>query len=353
MTKVKQVKFNVEFEGHGIVNYDSKEQNYLWYLESNKNGNENKFKSNNNNNMYAKKSYSSDENDILNYKIKVSSGCVRNAIFKCDSIAINPSIAHHKVLLNSFIGSPLAIIRGYLESEVESIKRKSALTITSAVQTNNAVSNMEFCSRSGAKVSKKESGSADNTIFNKETIGDITYEAKGFINIQELEFICADPIFDRCSFNSDDFEILKVFLSKNLPNFDSELGYYNLKTSYVDQAEYGIKLNNENIIFLIKETLKRILSVTVLRSGAYFKTKSLSIELVNDPFNSKNNIIIDINNYEDIDNLDFDIQEYYELSDESETKSNRTMIEERVKVEAERKRQEKINKTKGKTKKND
>jgi hypothetical protein len=41
------------------------------------------------------------------------------------------------------------------------------------------------------------------------------------------------PIFDRYSFNSDDYSILKSFLSNTL-QIDSELAYYSLKTSCID-----------------------------------------------------------------------------------------------------------------------
>ena len=329
MSKVKHINFKVEFEGHGIVNYDSKEQKYLWNRES-KEGNKNKFTSVDNNNMYAKKHYYRDGNGVLQYKIKVSSDALRNAIFRGDAIATNPSISHHKTLLNSFIGSPLGLVRGYMFANDETLKRKSPLTITSAIQTNNAESYMEFHSRSGGKKVGDDSGESDTTIFNKETIGDITYESEGFINLQNLEFLSADPIFDRCSFNPDDFEILKMFLSKTLPNFNSELGYYNLKTSAIDVAEYGIKLSSENMVYLIKETLKRILNISIERSGAYLNTSKLTLQLIIDPLNSGNNINIEINNINDIDNLSFDVEESYITSDETEAKLQRSVIEKAI-----------------------
>jgi hypothetical protein len=335
--KVKHVNFNVTLEGNGIVNFDSGEQKYLWNRES-KAGFKNKFTSADNNNMYAKKHYIRNENGELDYKIKLSSDCLRNAIFSGDAIATNPSITHHSVLLNSFIGSTLGLVRGYMfATKTNILKRKSPLTITSATQTNDAESYMEFFSRSGMKKIGDDSGTKDTTIFNKETIGDITYEAKGFINIQSLQFLSSDPIFDRFSFNSDEFELLKTFLSGNLPKFDSEMGYYSLKTSAIDVAEFGIKLNQENIIFLIKETLKRILSINILRSGSFAKTTGLTIELVYDPINSITNKSITINSIEDIDNLDFEVEEFYILADESEAKKQRELIEERIKLEAKQK----------------
>lgn len=329
--KVKHVNFKINLVGNGIVNYDSGDQKYLWNRES-KEGNKNKFTSSDNNNMYAKKHYFRRENGVLDYKIKISSDALRNAIFKGDAIATNPSISHHKSLLNSFIGSTMGLVRGYMfAGKPETLKRKSSLTITSAIQTNNGESYMEFYSRSGGKKVGDDSDKSDTTIFNKETIGDITYTSEGFIDIQSLEFLSADPIFDRYSFNSDDFSILKTFLTHTLPNFDGELGYHTLKTSAIDVAEYGLKFTNEQIVFLIKETLKRMLQIRIYRATAYAKIESLKIELVTDPLNSKNNIWIDINSNEDIDNLSFEVDESYVLADESKAKEQRTIIENAIK----------------------
>lgn len=347
--KVKHVNFKIELEGNGIVNYDSGDQKYLWNRES-KEGNKNKFTSADNNNMYAKKHYFRKEDGVLDYKIKISSDALRNAIFKGDGIATNPSISHHKSLLNSFIGSTMGLVRGYMfAGKTETLKRKSPLTITSAIQTNNSESYMEFHSRSGGKKVGDDSDKSDTTIFNKETIGAITYEAEGFINLQTLEFISSDPIFDRYSFNSDDYSILKTFLMHTLPNFNGELGYHTLKTSAIDIAEYGLKLNNEQIVFLIKETLKRILQIRIDRATAYAKIQSLKIELVTDALNSKNNIWVDINSNEDIDNLKFEIDESYVLADESKVKEQRTIIENAIKEEA--KKSADAKKTKKPTKK--
>lgn len=326
--KVKHVNFELTLKGNGIVNNDSGDQKWLWNRES-KGGNQNKFTSGNNNNVYAKKHYYRNSDGELDYKIKISSDALRNAIFSDDAIATNPSIQHHKNLLNQFIGSPLGLLRGYMFADKgETIKRKSPFTITSATQTNNAESYMEFHSRSGFKKIKKEGDTTpDNTIFNKETIGDITYFSEGFINVQNLQFLSADPIFDRYNFNADDFDVLKFFLSQTLPNFDSQLGYYALKTSTIDVSEYGIKLNNENVVYLIKENLKRILRLSIYRANGYAKIDTLKVQLVVNPINPSENVWVEITSEEDIDNLSFDVEEYYTLSDESEAKKQREVIE--------------------------
>lgn len=336
--KIKNVKFEVELEGHGIVNYDSGDQKFLWNRES-KAGNKNKFTSADNNNMYAKKHYFRGEDGSLDYKLKISSDCLRNAIFSGDAIVTNPKIMHHKVLLNSFIGSTLGLVRGYMfANKQETIKRKSPLTITSAIQTNNTESYMEFYSRSGEKVVGDDSGTGDTTIFNKESIGDMSYSARGFFNIGDLEFISADTNHDRCSFNPDDYSILKIFLSKSLPNFDAEPGYYQLTTATTEAGEYGIKLTNEQVVYLIKEALKRIYNINITRSGSYAKLNKMRIQLVSDTINLENNKWVEITSISDIENLIFETQEYYTKLEDSQVLKDREIIEENLKIEVQKKK---------------
>jgi len=151
-----------------------------------------------------------------------------------------------------------------------------------------------------------------------------------------LEFLSCDPIFDRYSFNPDEYDILKKFLSGNLPNFSSELGYHTLKTSSIDVSEYGIKLSSENVMYLVKEALRRVLNINISRSTSYAKLSGLRIQLVSDVLG--NNEWIDIKSMEDIDNLDFEVEEFYVLADESKVNDQRKVIEDSIKlgIEAEK-----------------
>jgi hypothetical protein len=76
-----------------------------------------------------------------------------------------------------------------------------------------------------------------------------------------------------------------------------------------------------------------MLKLRIDRAGAYAKLSKLSIELVLDPIDSKKNIFIDINSFEDIDNLSFDIEESYVLADELKAREQRTSIENSIKEE--------------------
>lgn len=312
--------FNFDLDGHGIVNYDSGKQKFLWNRESGL-GNKSHFTTGNDNNMYAKKTYFRKNDGSLGYRIKISSDALRNAIFRGDAVSTNPSISHHKTMLNSFIGSEIGLIRGYMfANRTETLKRKSPLTITSAIQTNDAESYMEFCSRSGEKLVGDDGGVKDTTIFRKETIGDITYSGRGFINIPELQFLSCDTIFDRPSFNPDDYGLLEHFLSSNIPNFNGKLGFYRLKTSAVDESEYGMLLSNENTVYLVKETLKRLLDLHIVRSGSYANLSSLRVKL------NPNDDWVELQSEDDIANLTFDVNCLYEMVDRNEALKRRDII---------------------------
>jgi len=346
--KVKNVKFEIELEGHGIVNYDSDKQKFVWVKQNVDESAKQRLSVlnlKNTNNKFAKKHYFRNENGDLDYIIKISTDCLRQAIFSGDAIVINPKIAHHKILLNSFIGSPLGLLRGYMFGNDEVIKSNSAITVTAPKQTNNSLSSMELCSRSGEKREKDDSGNGDTTLFNKETIGDITYSARGFFNISALEFKSADTNHGRYSFNPDDYSILKTFLTKNLPNFDTEPAYYQLITASTEAGEYGIKLTSEQIVYLIKEGLKRVYNVNILRSGAYVTLSKMRVQLVGDVLNPQNNKWVDITSISDIDNLDFEVEEYYTKIEESQTLKDREIMEENFKIDVQKRKDKKATKT--------
>lgn len=333
MSKIKNVIFEFELEGVGVVNYDSNDQKFIWNRES-KNGNKNNLVSIHNNVNYSKKHIYRNENGELDYKIKISSDCLRNSIFRNDAISTNPSISHHPFLLNSFIGSVQGLIRGYMfAGKNETLKRKSPLTITPAIQTNNSVSHLEIGVRSGEKIVNSDSDKGDTTLRNVETVGEMTYSGKGNINLQNLQFMSCDTVFDRYEFNSDNIDILNKVLENTLPNFDSELGYYKLKSSSVNISEYGLKLNNENVLFLVKEVLKRISDISIMRNTSYANISKLRIKLVNSPLidtYENQNGWIDINNVSDIDSLDFDVEDFYVYVEEEEALTERKEIIENV-----------------------
>jgi hypothetical protein len=321
---VKNILIKAELEGVGIVNMDSNDQK--WLFNKTKNGEYNKRE----NVSYAKKNFYM-EGENLKYKIKISSDCIRNAMFKNEMVSQSPNITHNDAILYSFIATPMGMIRGYLfTNKIEPLKRSGALTICDAEQTCNAVSYIEICSKSGEKTSNDgTSEKSDTTFFKKETVGKIHYETEGVIDLSKLQFISADQVFDRYGLNPDKFSLWKQFMSLRLKNFNSNLGFYKLSTSVIDIPEQGVLFSNENVLDLVKDTLIRLLSLSIQRKGSYAKVNKLKIKLVYDPISDiKDNADswIEIVSLEDINSLNFEVQEFYSLVDVEQAKLLRADI---------------------------
>jgi len=324
MKKIKNVLIKLELDGVGVVNMDSNSQKWVLRKTHLNNLNDNV--------SFAKKVFTEnnnpDDKSDVDYKLKMSDDCILNNVFRYDYIAPTPNIIHHPALLYANIASPVSILRGYLyPSPNETLRRKGSLKLTAAIQTCDAKSMLETFSRSGEKKSNDGSDDKkDTTFFSKETVGEIRYEVKGNIDLMSLQFLPCDAIFDRYQLNPDYFNLYKTFLQKKMPNFNSELGYFQLKNSSIEIPEYGVMLSEENVNFLVKEALKRLLTVNIVRKGAYANTTSLKIKLVTDPisdtFNNDSNWI-DIRTQNDIDVLKLDVHEFYELVDIEKAKEFR------------------------------
>jgi len=326
--KVKQILIDFEIEGNGIVNFDHINQKWVYKEGSPETDH---LRTNWENVSYAKKNFYRNDNGDLTYKLKLSSGTLKHNMFRNDIVAQTSSIQHSKVLLYSYIASSIGIIRGYMFTSKHLVKRKSPLNITDAEQYSTNKSYLETFSKSGEKDINKNKELSDNTYFQKETVGDILYRGQGNINLGDMQFVSCDSIFDRVAFDVDLYESLyKNYAEMNIPNFDAKLGYYTLSSSVVDMPEYGLVLSDSTTLLLVKETLKRMLNINIVRNGAYAKIKTLRIKLVSDPlvdtYTNKDNWI-DINTIDDIDSLSFKIYSAYKNADYTKMKKLRVDIQ--------------------------
>ena len=71
--------------------------------------------------------------------------------------------------------------------------------------------------------------------------------AEGVLDLEQLQFVSTDIIFDRNAFNADEFDLFSKFLRTRMSDFKSELGFYGMKNSVNQIPEYGFKFSNENI----------------------------------------------------------------------------------------------------------
>lgn len=349
MKKVKNILFRVKLEGYGIVNYDSPEQKNFYYGTK-----INGFATRHDNINYAKKNFFKAGEDVQ-YKIKISSDCLRHEIFKEDFFVQIPNLIHEDGLLYSFIGSPAAMLRGYLFAETNkpTLKRKSAVTMTDAVQTCDAISIIETFAKSGEK--NRDIGKSDNTFFKKETIGDIKYEAIGNLDLMALQFLSGDLAFDRLAFDTDKFEIFKKFMSMRIEDFNSEIGYYQIANSVNNIPELGIKFSNNNVVFFVKAFFNRLLKMDIRRNNAFAKVSNLEYKLVFDPledtFDDENGWVT-LGSESAIDEIDFVTHDFYIEHDFEKAEKFRFDIKEAIKKSKKEIEEDKIAKKEERKKKN-
>ena len=360
---IKKIVFKAEFEGQGIVNFDGDEQRIFL----NEHCGEKYF---NNNYKLAKKVFKkkstkevayTDKNgkeyvNDTDYSLKIGSTCLRNAIFANDSNVTNPRICIASPILAYYISSIQGLLRGYtaLEFGNFSITKKSALTCPCAVQTNDSIPYVELQSNSAPKESGEDKSST--SLYYTEKVGNITYETKGFISLQEIQFLSCDPFFGRIMFNPQWLEgenpLIDRMFKQHYGTTPYKKGYFSSSTATLTKhlGEQGLLFNDDFVIFLVKEQIKRLLNVNINRAEGYAVTKSLKIKFVENgfnPFNEENWVEVNLENYEVIIDEAFaekGMFQYYEEVKEEDVSMSKTEIDKLYKEKA----QEKENKKKSK-----
>ncbi len=343
--KAKRIDFRIKIAGKGLINYDDKEQKFMFKTPDNSGPKHHLWDPKNNTN-YAKKNFYRDTDGKLQYKLKISSNCLIHHIFENDIVGYNTSLAHHPELLMNFIASPIAVIRGFMVPKSDgksSLKKKSPFNITDAEEhasseENFSTSCLEFFSRSGKKQEKSgdtdvKLDDKDTTIFSRETAGNIIYESEGSVDLKELQFVSLDDIYDRLAFSPDMFAEFKKIMQRRMPNFNSETGFYTMKTGVFQFPEYGFTFSNENTNFMVKELFKRILSFYVSRRSGKAEILSLEYKVITDPVDhigNKNSGWVSLKNSKDIEKIEFEMEEIYQQEDENKSMISRKVIEDSI-----------------------
>lgn len=347
---LKSLYFKATFEGDGCVNFDEVRQKEYLFSHGIINSNQIDYKANNV--KFAKKAFFGDK-----FLYKVSAECIRHAIFREEIPFEDPKLLQLQNSRCEFLTSKAAIIRGYLSANQvgDTIKMDSSLSIPDAIEVGEKRKDIafDFHSRSGAKKpnsnnsSKEEKGPKDTSIYQVENVGVITYQTQGFIDLQELQFISADPTYDRMGVLADGGPEEEIYLEKlreKMYNFDGALRYYYIKKgSYRDEwAERGILFNNDTVDDLVKHTLRCILDLVIGRSNAHLKTIKLEISV------DKGKTYFEITE-DDLDNMYFNVIPKYLEADEEKIRKNKEKLEE---TEKKKKEIQNSNKTKSKSSNN-
>lgn len=345
---MRKIIFKIELSGKGIVNYDDAKQRFYLMKHFDE------YKGLQDNTKLCKKSFT--ENG---YKVKISSDCLRKGIFQNDIECVNSSIMANDIILNTYVSSFVGLTRGYMfayrkDVNRNGLKRKSPLIITEATQTNNAKPYMEVCSKSGER--------DDTSFFYNETIGDITYECEGVIDLKNLQFVSADPIHDRMAIHTDWCEN-ELYLHGLKAHFgdiaNPKIGYFTSSPSILTKcvAEKGVLLNDELVEYLTKQLLMRLMNINIERATAFAKTTSMKIKIVNDvleDISSDEEGWIELKTINEIESLKITpTQFYHESSLEDVTRFNLEMeaYNKNVKdAKSKKKENEEIRKSQRKTK---
>ena len=322
---IKYIEFQLELEGQGVVNYDGKEQKFLFHKRENNPTYNQKVKhlaTINDNVAFAKKAFFLDENGNLDYKIKISSNCLRHAIFNKDIPCFSPNVLINDFTRLNYIASPAILLRGeMLANDKNTYIRKSAISLTDALSTTNGLSYADTCTRNMQKIEKEETTDKSGTsFFSRETIGDIKYKVEGEIDLSVLQFLSADDVASRRFLNADEYEQFKMFLQTRMPSFKSDLKYYQYKTSVVHLPELGALLSNDDLIYLVKYFFESVININIKRNNSYARFSSLKIRMIEDNINRDKSKWIEIKSIEDINNISFESEVFYSEVSESDVK---------------------------------
>ncbi len=291
---------------------------------------------------------------IYEKKICLSMDFMRHNIFQNDFPYQSPNLyayLDYYFHMRAQVGS---ILRGEMSTDL-GFKKKSSISITPAEQTNNAVATFEFCSRSGSrgipKVEEKEKEElaedvvddedaegkdaegkdvavnkealADNSVFQRETVGRITYSGKGAVDFFEMCFLSLSEHYDRLSSDIDSFNnLFRPKLEKTIGSV-SDPKYYIIKNSAILTPELGVVLNNDQILFLTREFFKRLLRFRVTKAGGYVEMTGVRIKYVVNPLKDRMNSDdgwIDLKGIDDIMDINFQCEQFYEERDDEEAK---------------------------------
>lgn len=281
--KVKAILFKVKMDGIGTVNFDDSDARFIVSRYGNP---ATKKPYSNSNIKVAKSEYrqvGTDENGAPLYKrtLKISSECLRHAIFEKDYDVTNGRIMRNDAFLSSFISSPAALLRGYMfADDKETIKAKSPVTIGAAIETSGAVITPEVGSVSGDK--------SDTSLFYTENTGKTKYETKGFVNLKQMEFLSCYDFFERRAVKSPWVEtengMLNTAFRQRYGKVPYSLGIYtataNAFTKHI--GEYGLHFSADFRKYLLAEFFKRLLSVNITRSGSFARVSEISVKPVYD-----------------------------------------------------------------------
>lgn len=289
-------------EGKGVVNNDGKAAKYWLPYEFSKNDNlkiakssvslrpAESYVSSNNEEDNVDKEYQFDRKSNpkssgvhIHRDLKISPNALRNRMFnRTQPFQTSHMFTKDSELIPYQIANETSLLRGYLLTDA-SLKRKSPIMISDAIQYRGDLLKMEYASSSGPKT--------DTSLYMVDSVGEVGYKFEASIDIAELGFVSCDPIFDRPAFNADMFDEYRNVLGKNL-DFDAsslEIKHYVKAHSEIPVAERGILLPPDTIKKLVITAISNILRIEFKKASGYARVTELSVLLA-----GENELFIDL-----------------------------------------------------------
>ena len=282
---VKSIEVSLELVGHGVVQTDGHDNGkHMWNRLRGVDYQDTK------NVQFAKGNYvkngtridaNGNEVDLFKKILKISGDGLRHAIHADTMPVWTPNVFKHQQTRLHYFGSLAGFIRGDLGTDTAE-RRKSIYTITAA-EDKDAVTSIEFHSRSGPK-DNKTADANDDSVFARESTGATHYKATAYIDIPALQFLSVSNLYGQRAVLDDNAEEIRELLSKNIGSEIAPIGYFQWIGGASAIPERGILLNNEQTHVAVDYLLRRFASIFIRKSATGFaKTARVSIRPICDP----------------------------------------------------------------------
>lgn len=270
--KVNKITLILGLEGQGLVNYNGNRIPKRFLHEMISNGKKNDNGSFAKEHIYTEEIIDADgkKKTIEIPKKFISSNLIRKKITGDENSVNADKLMTNKKLRVAFLSQDNVMVRGFAALKNVNLKRAGAICVTNAEQTSNTKTYLETQTTEGERDS--------NSLFFKETCGQIEYESEIFFDIKQLHFISIDDNYDRMSLLETDVEDFVSNINKRYGEGSAVFG--NWGTTHLNvMGEQGIWLSSKVVSNIIRETIKRVFEIDIKRAGSYARTKSIKIAL--------------------------------------------------------------------------
>lgn len=199
----------------------------------------------------------------------------------------------------SAYSSYVGLMRGYIvadkNSEFDSSKRASPLYISDFIGNQTGEIDIHTCMYSNDEQGNKES----NSLFSRDEVDAIQYEASACISIEKLRFISLDPFLGDKAINikgqlTTETESPLVeenkYRDKLLNNITGISEKHGIEGAGASKVEWftregtlgiqrrGIVLNDQAVHAMVLETLDRLRNLTIIKASGYMQVSEIDVD---------------------------------------------------------------------------